>query len=97
MSEQRFDRIEKTLDKLTAKIDTISEVIIALARIEEKHVAVKHRLDSHEQRLNKHSEEIDVIQVDQAGSQVKTNTNEWFVRMSIAALVGLIVYLLRGV
>jgi seryl-tRNA synthetase len=96
MSEQRFDRIEKTLDKLTAKIDTISEVVIALARIEEKHVAVKQRLDNHDSRLNKHSESLDDLAVHYARISKTSGMNEWFVRLVIASMVGAVAYLLRA-
>ena len=96
MSDQRFDRIEKTLDKLTAKIDTISEVVIALARIEEKHVAVQQRLDNHDSRLNKHSEAIDELTVHTVKMAKTSGMNEWFIRVVIAAMVGGVAYLLRS-
>ena len=46
MSEQRLDRIEGSIDRLTGKIDDMAVVVTALARIEEKHVAVASRLST---------------------------------------------------
>jgi|TARA_B100000035_G_scaffold177942_1_gene151712 hemoglobin-like flavoprotein len=96
MSEQRFDRLENSLDRLTSKVDQMSEVVTALARIEEKHVAVQHRLDHHDRRLNKHSDALDELFVDTTRMAKTSGTNEWFIRILIASMVGTVAYLLRG-
>jgi len=97
MSEQRFDRLEGSIDRLALKVDQMSEVVTALARIEEKHVAVSQRLDHHDNRLNKHSDSLDELYVSSARTQKTSGTNEWFVRLLIASMVGTIAYLMRGV
>jgi len=96
MSEQRLDRIEKSIDKLTEKVDDMATVVTALARIEEKHVAVAGRLDHHDSRLNKHSNEIDDLNLSVASNTHKTAASEWFIRLVIATIVGGISYMMRG-
>lgn len=96
MSEQRLDRIEKNIDRLVEKVDDMTEVVTALARIEEKHVAVAQRLDHHDNRLNKHSSEIDDLQKTATRNSIKTDGSEWFMRLVIGSVIGLVVYLVRG-
>ena len=96
MSEQRLDRIEGSIDRLTGKIDDMAVVVTALARIEEKHVAVASRLDHVDNRLNKHSNEIDSINMAVASNTHKTAASEWFIRLLIAAAVSGIAYMMRS-
>ena len=51
---ERFDRIEKKIDKL-------SDVMISLARTEEKILAMEIERSNVIERLNRHSEKIDSI------------------------------------
>jgi hypothetical protein len=92
----RFQRLEATLDKLSAKLDTISDVIIAMARIEEKNLAAQQRLDHHDDRLSKHSNAIDSLNLKSAASIHKTNFNEWFIRALIVGIVGVLTFTLRA-
>ena len=96
MSDQRFDKIETALTRLSEDMSEVKQVVVALARMEEKHIATQQRLDSHDTRLNKHSEEIDNIQVTQAAQQTTTSNNEWIIRTALAGIASLIVYLLAG-
>ena len=59
MSEQRFDRIENSLEVLTAKVDKMAELMNAIIRMEEKQLAIQHRLDNIDTRINLHGTEID--------------------------------------
>ena len=59
MSEQRFDRVEHSLESLTAKVDKMAELMSAIIRMEEKQLAVQHRLDNIDTRINLHGAEID--------------------------------------
>jgi|TARA_R110000824_G_scaffold121606_4_gene277821 hypothetical protein len=92
----RFKRLEETLDKLSVKLDTISDVIIAMARIEEKNLAAQQRLDHHDDRLSKHSNAIDSLNLKSAASLHKTNFNEWFIRALIVTIVGALAFMVRG-
>ena len=92
----RFKRLEETLDKLSVKLDTISDVIIAMARIEEKNLAAQQRLDHHDDRLSKHSNAIDSLNLKAAASIHKTNFNEWFIRALIVTIVGALAFMVRG-
>ena len=46
--EQRFDRVEKQLDKLGDKIDELTKVVTVMARIEERMVMLFNRVESYE-------------------------------------------------
>ena len=91
----RFKRLEETLDKLSVKLDTISDVIIAMARIEEKNLAAQQRLDHHDDRLSKHSNAIDSLNLKAAASIHKTNFNEWFIRALIVGIVSVLTFMVR--
>jgi DNA repair exonuclease SbcCD ATPase subunit len=52
---KRLDRIEEKLDKLT-------DAMVAIARTEEKMVALQDDHDNMRDRLNKHSEKLDEIE-----------------------------------
>jgi len=47
--DQRFDRIEKNLDKLGDKIDEVTKVVTAMARIEERMVTLFKRMDRYDE------------------------------------------------
>ena len=46
----RFERVEKQLDKLSDKIDDLTTVVTAMARIEERMVTLFKRMGSYEDR-----------------------------------------------
>lgn len=48
--DPRFDRMEKQLDKLSDKIDDLTTVVTAMARIEERMVTLFKRMGSYEDR-----------------------------------------------
>jgi tetrahydromethanopterin S-methyltransferase subunit G len=80
---ERFDRIEKKIDKL-------SDAMIVLARTEEKIMAMEADKSNMIERLNRHSEKLD-----QLNDEVKENTRiaanitkiTWLV---VAAVIGVI-------
>ena len=92
MSDPRLDRIENKLDKLT---DLVGSVI----RIEEKQAAVTDRLDTHEKRLNRHSEKQDDQEVRLTKVEGRSGNNDWFVKAVNGAIltgaISLAFYLLR--
>jgi hemerythrin superfamily protein len=47
--DPRFDRIEKNLDKLGDKIDELTKVVTAMARIEERMVTLFKRMDRYDE------------------------------------------------
>jgi hemerythrin superfamily protein len=47
--DQRFDRVEKNLDKLGDKIDELTKVVTAMARIEERMVTLFKRMDRYDE------------------------------------------------
>lgn len=46
--DQRFERVEKNLDKLGDKIDELTKVVTAMARIEERMVTLFKRMDRYD-------------------------------------------------
>jgi SMC interacting uncharacterized protein involved in chromosome segregation len=48
--EQRFDRVERHLDKLGDKIDELTKVITTMARIEERMTTLFKKMDAYEVR-----------------------------------------------
>jgi hypothetical protein len=46
--DQRFERVEKTLDKLGDKIDELTKVVTTMARIEERMVSLFKRMDRYD-------------------------------------------------
>lgn len=46
--DQRFERVEKNLDKLSDKIDELTKVVTAMARIEERMVTLFKRMDRYD-------------------------------------------------
>jgi len=96
MSEQRFDRIENTLESLTIKMDKLSELMSSVIRMEEKQIAVQARLDNIDSRVNTHGVTLDSHSIKIATITKSSGANEWFVRVLIAALVTGVVIMLRG-
>tara|TARA_R110002096_G_scaffold355995_1_gene549223 strand:+ start:117 stop:407 length:291 start_codon:yes stop_codon:yes gene_type:complete len=96
MSEQRFDRIENTLENLIVKMDKLSELMSSVIRMEEKQIAVQARLDNIDTRINIHGVTLDNHSVKIATITKSSGANEWFVRVLIAALVTGVVIMLRG-
>tara|TARA_B110000285_G_C14587540_1_gene364896 strand:- start:103 stop:393 length:291 start_codon:yes stop_codon:yes gene_type:complete len=96
MSEQRFDRIENTLENLIVKMDKLSELMSSVIRMEEKQIAVQARLDNIDTRINIHGVTLDNHSVKIATITKSSGANEWFVRILIAALVTGAVIMLRG-
>ena len=65
--EGRADgREDKRLDRIEAKIDRLSEIVISLARAEEKLISLESNQESNHNlvniRLNKHADRIDSIE-----------------------------------
>ena len=96
MSEQRFDRIESTLEKLTIKMDKMTELMSSVIRMEEKQIAVQARLDNMDNRINIHGISIDNHSIKIATLVKSTGSNEWFIRILIATLVAGVAFMMRG-
>lgn len=48
MDDQRFDRMEKHLDKLGDKVDDLTKVVTDLARMEERMITLFKRMDRYD-------------------------------------------------
>lgn len=60
--EARFDRMEKNLDKLGDKIDELTKVVTAMARIEERMVTLFKRIDKHDARHDELHERLSEVE-----------------------------------
>ena len=88
MEDRRLDRIESKLDKL-------SEVITAIARVEEKLLAGSNRIDRLENRADKHGKEIDDLKKIATYNHTYVKGLERFAWILVSALVGLATYYVR--
>lgn len=87
-AEVRFDRLE-------TKIDKLADAMIKLVEIDTKIDGLKTHNQTQDRRLNKHSETIDTHAIKLATIGKVSGTNEWFVRLLIAALVAGAAYMIR--
>jgi len=87
-SNARFDRLE-------AKIDKLSDAMVKLVAIDTKIEGLLKHNNTQDSRLNKHSEEIDENKIAIALQGKTSSSNEWFVRILIAALVSAAAFMLR--
>jgi len=88
-SDARFDRLEAKIDKLA---DAMTLLIMHGTKIE----TLEAHNNTQDRRLNKHSEEIDDNKVAIALQGKTSSSNEWFIRISIAALVSAAAFMLRN-
>ena len=81
---QRLDRIEEKIDKL-------SDAMISLARAEEKLIAIEKNNNSHYERMNRFSQKLDHIekQVDENARTVRIINSVMYAL--VVAVVGAIV------
>ena len=87
-SNARFDRLE-------AKIDKLADAMVKLVAIDTKIDGLLNHNNTQDNRLNKHSEEIDQHSIKLAVVAKASGANEWFVRLLIASLVASAAFLLR--
>jgi len=88
-SDARFDRLE-------AKIDKLADAMVKLVAIDTKIDGLLNHNNTQDSRLNKHSEEIDENKIAIALQGKTSSSNEWFVRILIAALVSAAAFMLRS-
>lgn len=60
--DQRFERMEKSIDKLGEKVDDLTKVVTVMARIEERMVTLFKRMDLYEVDRAKLATRIDAIE-----------------------------------
>ena len=89
MDENRLDRIEQKLDKLT-------EIMIALAKMETGMKTIFNRHDLLEGRLNEQSKRVRTLEDDSTGRKAIMSRLERFIWILLAALVGFIVYYVQA-
>ena len=85
----RFDRLE-------AKIDKLADAMVKLVEIDTKIDGLLMHNNTQDNRLNKHSEELDEHSIKLAVVTKSSGANEWFVRLLIAALVTGAAFMLRN-
>ena len=88
MEDQRLDRIEIKLDKLT-------EAVTAIARVEEKIYASSQKIDRLEYRLDVNEGELDNLKSIVAQNAFTVKASERFFWIVFSAFVSLGVYFLQ--
>ena len=89
MLEQRFDRLD-------AKVDKIADAMTKLIEHDTKIEGLVRHNNVQDDRLNKHSGEIDNHSIELATVTKAAGTNEWFIRVLIAGLVTTMFFLVRS-
>jgi len=88
--------VDARFDRLEAKIDKLFEAMIKLVEIDTKIEGLLVHNNTQDDRLNKHSLELDNHAIKLALAAKTGGANEWFIRLLIAALVTGLVFMLRG-
>ena len=88
MDESRFDRLEQKIDKLT---DAVTKIV----RVEEQIASNNRRMDAVEERLNRHSKDLDNV-----GNIVRKNESiarvaDKMFWLFMAGLVSYVFYVLK--
>ena len=95
---QRLERIEADstarFDRLESKIDKLADAIVAIARVEEKMIAVEKNNSNHFERMNKFSAKLDHIEkkVDDNARTVSI-INKVVYLISAAIIAGLVKFM----
>ena len=85
--------VDARFDRLEAKIDKLADAMVKLVEIDTKIDGILAHNNTQDNRLNKHSDTIDKHAVKLAVVDKASGSNEWFVRLLIAALVSLVLTL----
>ena len=83
MSEDRLNRIEE-------KIDRLSDAMIAIARTEEKLVGMEQKYSAQYERMNRFSEKLDALEkVTTENAQTVTTINKmfWIALIAVAGAI----------
>ena len=91
-----MDDVNKRFDRIETKIDKLSDAMITLIQHDTKIDGLVAHNNTQDNRLNKHSEEIDAHAIKLATVAKSSGANEWFVRLLIAALVTGVAFMVRG-
>jgi len=85
------EQIQDTrLDRIEAKIDSLSEAMVSLARAEEKLIAIEKNNFTHYERMNRFSEKLDELErkVEDTSSTVEViNRLFWIVVVATTGVV----------
>ena len=88
--------VNARFDRLDAKVDKIADAMTKLIEHDTKIEGLVRHNTVQDDRLNKHSGEIDNHSIKLALAAKTGGANEWFIRLLIAALVTGLVFMLRG-
>lgn len=84
------------LDRLETKIDKLTEVLATMARVEERLTGIDARLKRHETRLGESEKKTDELTETVTKNAVTAKNAEKLFWSVWAAIVGYIVYLIKG-
>ena len=91
--DPRFDRVEKHLDKLGEKIDELTKVVTAMARIEERMITLFKRMDLYDVRQTSMDERVANIE---SGSTKSAVVFGFFDKVFWIVLGGIIASLVKA-
>jgi uncharacterized protein (UPF0335 family) len=88
LEDNRLDRIEQKLDKLT-------EAVSQIARVEEQMLAVFKRIDRHEKRLDDQEDDIQRLTEEVLANSYSVKAGERVFWIGIATVASVLGYLIR--
>ena len=91
-----MDETNKRFDRLEVKLDKLSDAMIKLVEIDTKIDGLITHNTTQDNRLNRHSDEIDNHAIKIATMSKTSGANEWFIRLLIASLVGGAAFMMRS-
>ena len=82
------DEISQRLARIEDKLEDLSDAMVSLARNEEKIVAVQNILTNQVERINRHSQKLDEVELISRENKQQLNTFTKLFWIIITALIG---------
>lgn len=62
MDDNRFERLERSVDKLTDKIDDLTKVVVDIAKLEEQMITLFRRMDKYDDRQDRVEDRVAAVE-----------------------------------
>lgn len=90
MNEEKFDMIDKKLDKFDQRFERLTDAMIGLAKTEEKILALDEDRKNLHSRLNDHGVRIVNIEKNVLKNDIFSTNSAKFIWLAVAGLIGAI-------
>lgn len=92
MVDELKSQQSETNSELRNLSQKIGDLVTVFARKEAHDENMQRRIDDHDNRLNNHSERLNVLENVQAGQKAEQKIMDWILRAGITAVVGVVLY-----